>query len=313
MPEAKQKRAKKFSATVLAVALAVADAGSVPALATDAGNGCADAVAISPNDRHRGLPGQAGETFCHRIVLDTTGVLLVHAATPGIGEAEAKLRLRDRAEAGEAEAAIVERSAAHLLLRIRKPGSYVFEIASQDPRTAHGEYTFISRFDADADAVAVKFAKAEPFSRLKGGADGEIDPILIVSTPVDGPPEVTLYDLCRPDLTDDHDDLFACASPVHPDEWVHGEIVNDWTDDYDVFTFYLAEQRTVWFETRGGVDTVGTVYDLRGHRLAAAAGGGVDGNFRLVRTLAPGRYFLRIEGRSGSQGPYSLILGTLPW
>ncbi len=299
MPEAKQQCAKKFSAAVLAVALAVA--GSVPALVADAG--CTDADAIFPNDRHRGLPGQVGETFCHRIDCDITGVLLVHVATPALGEAEPKLRLSDRAEAGAADVAIVERGVAHLLLRIRKPGPTVFEVAAQDPRTALGEYTFISRFGADADAV--KFAKA--------GADGEIDPILIVSSPVDGPPELNVYDLCHPDLTDDHDALFACASPVRPGEWIDGEIVNDWTDDYDVFTFYLAEPRTVWFETRGGVDTVGTLYDLRGHRLAAADGGGVDGNFRLVRTLAPGRYFVRIEGGSGTQGPYSLIFGTLPW
>ena len=82
------------------------------------------------------------------------------------------------------------------------------------------------------------------------------------------------------------------------------ELGNGWGDDADVFAFTLREAGTVTFETRGGID---------GYRLATDDDGGTGGGFRLVKVLAPGRYFLRVEGSAGSGSVKSLpnVLGKL--
>ena len=57
------------------------------------------------------------------------------------------------------------------------------------------------------------------------------------------------------------------------------------------------------------VDTLGTLYDHSGQRLATDDGGS-DGGFGLVKVLAPGRYFLRIEASEGAEGPSQLAFAT---
>jgi len=178
----------------------------------------------------------------------------------------------------------------------------------------------------------------------KDGGDGEIDPILnpvtvlpdgagpVVrarrggvllfdrravlvhageSVRVPGPTALRFYDLCRQDAAADADAHFACAVPLSFGE-AAGEIAGETHDDHDVLTFVLAAQRTVRLETRGDVTTVGALYDRRGQRLALA-GDGEELGSRLVRTLAAGRYFVRVEGRHGAAGTYTLSVAALSW
>jgi len=113
---------------------------------------------------------------------------------------------------------------------------------------------------------------------------------------------------CR--TLDDHGDTPGCATPVVPGQELAGELGNGWGDDADVFAFTLDEPHTVSFETTGEVDTFGGLYDRFGHRLAADDDGGSDGNFRIVKTLVPGRYFLRLEGMNGAEGGYTLAVAA---
>lgn len=73
------------------------------------------------------------------------------------------------------------------------------------------------------------------------------------------------------------------------------------TDAPTTFTFVLETHETVTFNTKGDLDTYGELRDASGRKLAAAGGAG-EGNFRITRTLAPGRYWLDVSGAAGVQG-----------
>ena len=111
---------------------------------------------------------------------------------------------------------------------------------------------------------------------------------------------------CRLDALDDHGDTPGCATLMAAGQRLPAELGNGWGDDADVFTFTLDETCTVWIESRGTVDTLGTLMDRYGHRLAMNG----DDGFRLVKVLAPGPYFLRIEGSAGAEGDYQLAFAT---
>jgi len=67
-----------------------------------------------------------------------------------------------------------------------------------------------------------------------------------------------------------------------------------------------------WVEisTHGTTDTTGELYDRFGNRLDRVADGGEGGNFRMVRTLSPGVYFVRVAGEGSASGPYALMVRT---
>ncbi len=85
------------------------------------------------------------------------------------------------------------------------------------------------------------------------------------------------------------------------------ELVRPGTADLDVFAFVLNLQATVRFETRGETDTYGLLSDDAGLDLASNDDGGAGTNFRIIKTLNPGRYFLGVDGAKGTLGPYVLV------
>ena len=121
-------------------------------------------------------------------------------------------------------------------------------------------------------------------------------------------------ELCRLGEVDDHGDSFNCATFMSVGESVGGEIGNDWGDDADTFHFVLGGSDTdLWIvviESAGDFDTLGILYDHMGQRLDMNGDRGRDGNFRITRALHPGAYFVRVKGRQGSEGPYSLRVGA---
>ncbi len=127
-----------------------------------------------------------------------------------------------------------------------------------------------------------------------------------------GDSRVRFYDVCDSHPTDDHADFFACASPLGAKGSLLGELDGGWPYDYDVFTFWLGDRRAVIFETGGEVATAGALYDRRGQRLALPEIAG-DIPFRFVRNLAPGRYFVRVSGRDGAPGRYTVSFTTSAW
>lgn len=105
---------------------------------------------------------------------------------------------------------------------------------------------------------------------------------------------------------DDHGDSFACATDLPLGSPVSGELRRAAAPDFDVFSFVLTETGTVRLETRGSTDTHGCLFDALGRRVAEDDDGGEGANFRLLRVLPPGRYFLRVEGFRGAEGAYLL-------
>ena len=102
---------------------------------------------------------------------------------------------------------------------------------------------------------------------------------------------------------DDLGDSLACASAL--DRRAQGTLENGWGDDVDVFRFETDRWQTVEITLRGEVAVRGTLIDDRGQELGTTS---EDGRIaRQVRTLAPGTYFLRIEGE-GSEGRYQVAI-----
>lgn len=129
---------------------------------------------------------------------------------------------------------------------------------------------------------------------------------------VDPDPTLRLDELCRRSVSDDHGDVAACATPVAPGTAARGILADD-RDDADVFTFTLASPQTLEIATAGDGDTRGALYDSFGNRLAVDDDGGAGGNFRIVKSLGAGRYFVRVEGAGGSRAAFELTVEPLPW
>ncbi len=111
--------------------------------------------------------------------------------------------------------------------------------------------------------------------------------------------------LCAVEDGDDHGDTLACATPVRCR--ARGELSNGWGDDADVFRFRLDRWQAVEVATCGGPGARGELLDSAGQRLEDTGDSG--GGLRLVRTLGPGTYFVRVSGGSG--GGYGLTIRTL--
>ena len=120
-----------------------------------------------------------------------------------------------------------------------------------------------------------------------------------------------LDELCAAGEVDDHGGAALCATPLGLNKAVVGEIEGPWGDDEDVFRFRLGTPRTVEISADGPTDTLGVLSDRFGHQLGRADDGGEASNFRFVRTLAPGTYFVRVEGARAAAGPYSLTVRPL--
>jgi hypothetical protein len=115
-----------------------------------------------------------------------------------------------------------------------------------------------------------------------------------------------LCELCQQGETDDHGDGFACSTALSWSDPIDGELSNDWGDDRDFFRFRLARLTTVELRVSSEFEMMGELYDGHGQRLGVAFGNG-DG-LRMVQTLVPGTYFVRLEGREGASGRYSLAV-----
>ncbi|MFY9822955.1 MAG: PPC domain-containing protein [Thermoanaerobaculia bacterium] len=109
----------------------------------------------------------------------------------------------------------------------------------------------------------------------------------------------TFFDVCSLGPQDDHGDSFLCATEIALGDEQTGEISP--ATDQDVFTFALDAGTTVTIAVAAGAGTpelAAGLYDEDGTLLAADARGS--------RTLAAGRYFVRIAAGSGAGGSYTV-------
>jgi Bacterial pre-peptidase C-terminal domain len=110
--------------------------------------------------------------------------------------------------------------------------------------------------------------------------------------------EATFIDACHLGATDDYGNSFLCAAPFTVDASATSAVISvpGTTSDYDMFTFTLTSTATVTIESTGSTDVAGSLYDDDGLLLESNDNGGTSPNFRIVRSLAPGRYYVRVEG-----------------
>jgi hypothetical protein len=134
----------------------------------------------------------------------------------------------------------------------------------------------------DAEGLTI-LAAVRPGSyrlRLRSTEASRLDNLSIRHFDVCGAGQASVSSLCAPTLTSG-----AAVALAGSDE---------------LLSFSVAAQGTVKITSSGETDTAGALYDRHGHRLASDDDGGERGNFRLVKTLVPGEYFLRVESRGTS-------------
>ncbi len=267
---------------------------------------CTHATPVDLNSTLRAYSEQYGDPFLVKVEIPSAGILSVDVAVPGPTPAEPKLGLAasgcGRREV-DSEPVFLERSASHLVLTATVAGTHVFRVASQDPLLPLGQFKLRTGFAPSQNLLA------------RGGEDEdeiEIEPDMNRSL------HGNLAKLCRKGEVDDHGDSFSCATFLSPGQETAGEVRNGWGDDDDIFLVVLGGSRgsrlwTLAIETSGDVDTFGGLYDRSGQRLASGDDGGSGANFRIVKTLTPGAYFVRVEGRHGAEGAYRLRAEASPW
>ena len=227
----------------------------------------------------------------------------------------------------DSDVVVLEHMVAQQVLAIQEPGVYFVRVASTDPRRSLGAYTLTLAFDDAGAFRAVNPLDDEPEPDPFGGRpsravnplddEPEPDPFggrsFRAVNPLDDEPEPDPLTgpVCHSVAGDDHGSLPACASLVAFSRRMLGEIRNAWLDDMDYFVFTLSRLQSVEISSFGDSDTVGGLFDQSGNRLLVADDGGEGENFRIVKTLVPGRYFVRVEGGRGTEGPYELVVQEL--
>ncbi len=285
-----------------------------------------------------------------QLEVPSAGILSVSVAAPGAWAAEPGLALADRAggrqvlERSASHLVISAPGPSSFLFRVsaqdpRRPLSdfkltsgFVPDDFTKDENEDEIEIDASRYVDPDAclptkdeneDEIEIDASRYGDPGACFPTDDGENeDEIEIDANPLAAPAggrslHAKLDRLCRLGEVDDHGDSFPCATFLSAGQALAGEIYNGWGDDADLFHFVLgdpggADLWTVEIETGGGVDTAGRLYDRTGQRLDHADGGGRSDNFRIVRTLSPGAYYVRVEGRHGAEGLYALRVKASP-
>ena len=78
--------------------------------------------------------------------------------------------------------------------------------------------------------------------------------------------------------------------------------------DSDYFRVEVTQAGTLTVETTGNTDTVGQLRGADGQRLSEDDDGGSGLNFRLVRQVTAGTYYIRVSGFENATGPYTLVV-----
>ncbi len=330
----RKRSAEMFRSVLITLLLAVTtsvQASSLEAL-------CSGATPADLNSSLRAHAGQEGEPFLVRLEIPSPGLLSVDVTVSGSAAAEPMLALMNRAcgtSPATGEVQILERSTGHMVVAARGSGTYLLGISSRDPRQPLADFKLSSGFVPDDPSRGVFTKDGEDEEEIeievdpltgsgrdffKDGEDEEeieieVDPLVYRGDSDNRSLHSRLDQLCRSGEVDDHGDSFTCATFMTPGQELSGDIRNDWGDDIDVFHFVLGSPRDSLLWTVSididAADVSGALHDRSGQRLATTGGDGTDS--RIVSALAPGAYFVRVEGRHSAQGSYDLRLRTSPW
>ncbi len=229
------------------------------------------------------------------------GDLVIEVSVPGSTSSQARLVLvepsGEETSAGASRFAYLARTPSSLWLEIREAGSYWFCVDAADTERQLGEYKLRAVFRGRKEGEDPDEVEVDPEPRIVSGLKA-----VWWSRSL----RRRLDALCSAGQTDDHGDVFACATALRLGQTVDGRIWSPWGGDDDVFVFAVNDFQTVEIKASGEADTFGALYDSHGQRLAVGEDGSGGESFRIVRTLGPGWYFVRVEGRHYSEGPYRL-------
>ncbi len=273
-----------------------------------------------PNGVERQVEGLIGDSHCYRLDLPAPGWWHLSLTSPANGGSRAHFEILDDA-GSQASLQTVERSATERLT-FMPPGNWWIRVTAEDPIRPIPAYRLTSRFveappwlkseeDGELEIESEGLAAGCGPAIFKSEDDGELE---IESeglatgcgNPAAGGPAAGIRQaLCDTGGAEDHGDTLACATALRCR--AYGELANGWGDDADVFRFRLGRWQTIEIATSGGPGTHGELFAAGGRRLDVAGGAGDD--FRLVRTLPPGTYFLRVTGDAA--GSYALELRDL--
>ena len=108
---------------------------------------------------------------------------------------------------------------------------------------------------------------------------------------------------------DDHGDKRQSATRVDlPSSSTAGTLTGG---DHDYFRVELAEANTLTVYTEGRIDTYGSLMNEDGNVIWSNDDSGPGSNFRIVRTLEAGTYFVQVRGyRSWTTGDYTFRAST---
>ena len=326
-----------FRHSVVSLSLTVLIALASTTAASDLPDACASPRGLLEQDRARSTEGRPGEVHCYRLDIVDSAWLYLNLSVAGSATSGARFDLLPTASGRFGRNA-------DEIWGLVEPGTYFLTVRAEDPHQPLPAYRLTTEHleldhqaekgenDGEIEIEPEELAWPGSCGQVeKGENDGEIEiePEEIVApafpdkgendgeieiepeeltAPQCGRPRRLVERLCGAGERDDHDDRLLCATPLIGK--ASGEIANGWGDDADVFGFRIHQWQTVVLSTAGGVDTRGTLLDAHGMVLEANDDGGESGNFRVVRTLAPGTYFVRVQG-VGSTGNYSLSLEAL--
>lgn len=133
---------------------------------------------------------------------------------------------------------------------------------------------------------------------------GKVAPVLYDLSVLPEPLRKNRSKVCRTEVGDDHGDTLPCATGFALGRVMTSELSNDWGDDADVFRFRVDGLERIAIDAVGDAELVVSLYDRHGVRLGTAIDRGHG--LRLARTLVPGNYFVKLEGR----GAYALTVGS---
>lgn len=103
---------------------------------------------------------------------------------------------------------------------------------------------------------------------------------------------------------DDHGATVATATPLAVGGVAQGSLGD--AEDADLFAVTLAGAGTLTLQSSGGTDLLGQLEDAAGVVLASDDDGGGWYNFKIVRALGPGTYYLRVRHCCEGTGAYDL-------
>lgn len=245
---------------------------------------CPDAEALTVNTTFR-RPGTApGARGCYRVTLASPGILALDVSDLGRRETEPRLAFlgTDPLDGPRSGAfRVVQQTPRETIVQVEAPGSFLLSVASEDPTRPLDGYKLRNTFVSE-DTLSGNQPVCPP---TKDVEKKDCDPIELSALELG----IRLLALCDAAWEDDHGDTPLCATPLRPGESVSGRIDRGEGDDEDFFTFALDELRTVEVAVLGEAAAYQvTLYGGDGLRLD------VTETARLVKTLPPGRYHLRL-------------------